>query len=179
MTIIDSGLLRDRVRDFMNKSDMTTKNIEEVWATLNSSSKSHIFQHFDIGKYLEVSLLKSSSPAYLIKWPQCFLARSQLTDDLEKRRTKRLLDRYIHCLKINPQYSKDVLKEIDQILDAFQDSIDHESLRLEFIDRIVGLCFEQGTFFEHQLNFLLCFSFRFGIFADRCKSLRRSQRTVS
>lgn len=151
-TIRDSTVVRDKVKNFMNALVMTMENMEEIWFIICSPSKEKIFQSFDDEQYLQTSLSKAPSSAFLIKWAQCFLARSQLTNDLEEKRWKNLLKGYIDRLKKNQQHMTDVLRAIDQILDAFQESVDHQRLCSEFINRVVDLCFQLSMFFQIKSN---------------------------
>lgn len=134
--------LRKKVKGFMDKLVMTMQNMEEISLIVRSSSRLEIFSYFDQDKYLQQSLSNASSSAYLIKWAQCFLARSSLTSDPEKKRSKMLLKNYIDHL--DKRYFIDVLQAIDEILKVFEQSNEHSRLRADFIDGIIQLCFKQS-----------------------------------
>ena len=136
--------LKEKIKEFMNSLVITIQNMEEVWQITRSSSKLEIFQYVDQEKYLHKSLLDQLSSAYLIKWAQYFLARTQLADDLEKKKSENLMKYYINCLEKNQMYFISVLKALDAILEVFDQSAEHDQLRLNFIDRIIHLCFQQS-----------------------------------
>lgn len=144
VTIRTNGMLKNRVADSINRSVMTIQNMEQIELIIHSSSKCGILQRFKQETYLEKTLVNTPSSAFLIKWPQYFLAKTQVTNQIEKIEWKRLLKKYIDCLKTNQQSFFDVLKDMDQILHAFDDSVDHGSFGLEFTNRIIDLCFEQN-----------------------------------
>lgn len=125
----------------MNGLVMSTENMENIWLVICSASRWEIFQSFNEDEYLRKSLSKASSSDFLIKWAQCFLARSYSVKDAEKKRWKRLLKEYIDRLQ-NPQHMTDILRAIDEILDVFQESPDSQWHCSEFINNIVDLCFQ-------------------------------------
>ena len=142
--------IKDKVRDFMHGLVMTMENIEEISMIICSTSKFEIFRYSDQDKYLQRSLSKAPSSAYLIQWAKYFLANSQLTDD----RKKTLLDNYINCLKNNREHLTGVLMAIDEILNAFDQFNDHNRFRLDFTNRIIDLCFQQSISFDFISSFL-------------------------
>ena len=141
-TIRYSTVVRDKVKNFMDRLVMTMENMENVWLIICSTSKWEIFQSFKAEQYLQNSLLKPPSSAFLIKWAQCFLARSYLANNVENKRWENLLKEYIDRLKKNQQHMTDVFKAIDEILDKFQEPVDRQRFSLAFINRVVELCFD-------------------------------------
>ena len=161
VTIRASGALKDKMKDFMSSLVMNIQNMEEIWQITCSSSKFEILHYFDQEKYLQRSLLHVPSSAYLIKWAQYFLARTQLASDLEMKRSKILLESYIDCLKKDQTHFIGVSKAIDAILGAFDQSAEHDRFRLIFIQRLIDLCFQQSISFDFSSSFLQYFLFRF------------------
>ena len=161
VTIRASGALKEKMKDFMSSLVMNIQNMEEIWRIIHSSSKFEILHYFDQEKYLQRSLLHVPSSAYLIKWAQYFLARTQLASDLEMKRSKILLESYIDCLKKDQTHFIGVSKAIDAILGAFDQSAEHDRFRLIFIQRLIDLCFQQSISFDFSSSFLQYFLFRF------------------
>ena len=157
-----SEALKTKIRDYLNGLVMTTDNMEEIWLIMRSVSKWEIFNYFDQHTYLQRSLSNTCPSEYYIKWAQYFIAQSQLRNDLEKIKCKNLLKNYCDHLKKHPRQFSDVLLALDEILNAFDQSHDHAVFHLDFINRIVDLCFQQSIAFISNLElFFKIFSFRF------------------
>ena len=161
-----NGAIKNKVADCINGTPITIENMEQIGLITRSTSKWEIFQYFNQETYLQGSLLKATPSAYLIKWAQCFLAKTQLTNDIEKKKSKKLLEKYMDRLKNDQPSLVDVLRNIDEILNSFEDSVDHAWLRREFINRIICLCFGQGISRNIGSKFFDIFLFRSNSFDD-------------
>lgn len=131
--------------------------MEEIQLIICFISKCPILDYIDKYEYLERSL-NLQSIDYYIKWFQCFLANSQIRDETQQDKEKKLLESWIKDKDLTC-----ILMSIDRLLAPFDPS---DWFCLYFIDRIIELCFQQGTFLNFLFNdqdFLL---FRFDFFGD-------------
>lgn len=145
-----SAALKSKIRDYLNGLVMTTDNMEEIWLILRSVSKWEIFNYFDQHTYLQRSLSDTHASEYYIQWARYFLAQSELTNDLEKIKCRNLMKNYCDHLKKHSRQFFDVLLALDEILNAFDQS--HDILRLDFINRMIDLCFQQSNSFNSTSN---------------------------
>jgi hypothetical protein len=148
-----SSALKQKIKDYFNKLEMTMENMEEIWLIISSISKIQILNYIDVYEYLEKSLLNVYSSDYFIKWSQCFLTKSKLEDDIERARYKKLFKSWSDCLKNTYANFIHVLRTIDEIFNSFDQSNDQNWVRLYFIDGMINLCFEQGNFLKFIFNY--------------------------
>jgi hypothetical protein len=142
-----SSALKQKIKDYFDKLEMTMKNMKEIWLIISSISKIEILNYIDEYQYLRKSLFNVNSANYFIKWSQCFLTKKQIKDDIEKTKYKSLFLIWSNCLKNTYANFILILRAIDQILNAFEQSDDQNWSYLYFIDGIIDLCFEQSNFF--------------------------------
>lgn len=149
LTFRRSEALKEKFKDFLSSLVMNMQNMKDIWRITCSSSKCEILNYFDSCKYkyLQRSLLNAPSSDYMIQWAQYFLAKSQLTNHDEKKESQMLLGNYINRLKKSPTIFIDVLKKIDEILEAFEKSDEHVRFCSTFIHCLIDLCFEQSISF--------------------------------
>ncbi len=148
-----SAALKNKIRDCFNKLGMTMENMEDLWLILCLISKSEILSYIDKYEYLENSLLDVYDPDYYVKWSECLLANTRITDDIEKKKCEKLLKRYSDCLNENYMHFTHVLNAIDDILKGFNNPNDDDWFRLHFINCIVDLCFDRGMSLIRYLVF--------------------------
>jgi hypothetical protein len=88
-----SGALKQKIKDYFDKLEMTMKNTEEIWLIISSISKIETLNYIDEYEYLEKSLLNAYSADYFIKWSQCFLTKKQqkIISNLEQ-----LFEKYLY-----------------------------------------------------------------------------------
>jgi hypothetical protein len=143
-----SSALKQKIKDYFDKLEMTNENVEEIWLIISSISKIEILNYIDEYEYLEKSLLNVYSADYFIKWCQCFLTKKQINDHIDKIKYKKLFQTWSNCLENTSENFIHILRAIDDILSAFEQSDDQNWVHLYFIDGIIDLCFEQGTFLK-------------------------------
>jgi hypothetical protein len=152
-----SRALKKKIKDYFDKVEMTIENMENIRVVICSIDQFEIFDHIDKYEYLGKSLSNTYTYDYYIKWFQCFLTNSQIMNDTEQKKCKKLLEFWINCLKNKYTNLIHVLMAIDKLLTPFDKSDDW--FCLYFIDRIIDLCFQQGIsqnfLFNHPASFFI------------------------
>jgi hypothetical protein len=176
-----SGELKQKIKDYFDELEMTMENMDEIYLIISSISKIETLNYINKYEYLEKSLLNMYSSDHFIKWSQCFLTKSQLEDDIERARYKKLFQSWSDCLTNTYANFLHVLRAMDEILNSFDQSDDQNWARLYFINSIIDLCFQQGTLLKFIFNYSDFLPFRqlFSDDRDRGRSSSREERAIS
>ncbi len=133
--------LKQKIKDYFDRLNMTVENMEAIQLIIYSILKFPIFDYIDKYEYLEKSLSNVYTSDYYIKWFQCFLTNNQIRSG---NKEKNLLKLWIQSSTRDFDKFISILMVIDQMLDALDTAVENDWFRLYFIDCIIDLCFQQS-----------------------------------
>jgi hypothetical protein len=137
-----SHALKQKIKDYFDRLNMTVENMEAIQLIIYSILKFPIFDYIDKYEYLEKSLSNVYTSDYYIKWFQCFLTNNQIRSG---NKEKNLLKLWIQSSTRDFDKFISILMVIDQMLDALDTAVENDWFRLYFIDCIIDLCFQQQS----------------------------------
>jgi hypothetical protein len=136
--------LKQKIKDYFNKLEITISNMEEIRFVICSISKFEFLSYIYTHDYLKNSLKNGNSHEFFKKWFQCFLANNQIQNDIQQEKLKALCKDWIDSSMYNYTQKTQILMAIDELLNTFDKSDDNDWFYLYFIDAIINCCFEKG-----------------------------------
>jgi hypothetical protein len=129
--------LKYSIEVYFDSLDINVENLENIGYILGLKSKCTILDRIKKDDVLRKSLTKNNSHEYCIKWFKCFFAN----DGHNHKKYQELLEAWTKYFKSDYSKFTKILMVIDELIDAFEKSIDNDWLCLYFINHIIHLCF--------------------------------------
>lgn len=152
-----SAALKSKIKEYFDKFKMNSENMEKMEFIIDSIDKYTMLGYINKFEYLKKSLQDLSTGPEYIQWFLCFLAKSQVGNSANRKEYDELLEYWIKPVNINYSDLRQVLRNLDVLLNALDQLDDCNQFRLHCINRIIDLCFKQSNFLDLIIKLIIFF----------------------
>ena len=153
-----SAPLRDRIKQYMSKLDITVQQFDSIRNIFILSSGTSILYHVKKQDFLMKVLTSRNNPRSAEFYTQWFLAFMTPGKDqqsvIDAEEFKPMLKNWTNCFGHLPESTVEMIKRMDTLIAALGDH-PHSAY---FIEQMVDLCFEQSKFLiiSYPLRLFMC-----------------------
>ena len=130
--------LKYKIEEYFNKLEMHINNLKPIGEIL--CLKHPILDRIKKDDLLRESLKMINSHEYCIEWFKCFFAK----DGQNYKRREEILNVWTKYFENDHSKFTKILMAIDELINAFGQSVNNDWLCSYFIDHIIHLCFVQS-----------------------------------
>jgi len=132
--------LKYKIEVYFDKVEMHVENLEPIGDII--ALKCAVLDRIKTDDLLRKSLKMINSHEYCIQWFKCFFAK----DGHNYKQREEILKVWTKYFENDHSKFTKILMAIDELINAFQKSVDNDWLCLYFIDHIIHLCFNQSNY---------------------------------